>query len=214
MAPIVMEFSTSPFSISITWTSSGAVVDSYEVLWDRATPDDCPDEHTGSATVSGTPPRSYDITGLFGDSAYMIRVNATNAAGSAISEQLVVLTDTHGNPLPNYVCNVCSMPFSPPPPPAPTARPASLTPSDITPNSLTIQWGRVPCLYHNGDITGYRVLVQGNGSMRSMDISGSDVLNTTITELASDTRYMVRAAGVNGQGIGVYRDLTVDTPQS
>ena len=47
-----------------------------------------------------------------------------------------------------------------------------------------------------------------------MDISGSDVLNTTITELASDTRYMVRVAGVNGQGIGVYRDLTVDTPQS
>ena len=214
MAPIVMEFSASPFSISITWTSSGAMVDSYEVLWDRATPDDCPDEHTGSATVSGTAPRSYDITGLFGDSAYMIRVNATNAAGSAISGSVVVFTEEHGNPLPNYVCNVCSMPFSPPPPPAPTARPASLTPSDITPNSFTIQWGRVPCLYHNGDITGYRVLVQGNGSMRSMDISGSDVLNTNITELASDTRYMVQVAGVNGQGIGVYRDLTVDTPQS
>ena len=56
MAPIVMEFSVSPFSISITWTSSGAVVDSYEVLWDRATPDDCPNEHTGSATISGTLP--------------------------------------------------------------------------------------------------------------------------------------------------------------
>ena len=47
-----------------------------------------------------------------------------------------------------------------------------------------------------------------------MDISGSDVLKTTITELASDTRYMVQVTGVNGQGIGVYRDLTVDTPQS
>ena len=50
--------------------------------------------------------------------------------------------------------------------------------------------------------------------MRSMDISGSDVLNTSITELASDTRYVVQVAGVNGQGVGVYRDLTVDTPQS
>ena len=103
MAPIVMEFSASPFSISITWTSSGAMVDSYEVLWDRATPDDCPDEHTGSATVSGTPPSSYNITGLFGDSAYMIRVNATNAAGSALSGPLVVFTEEHGNPLPNCV---------------------------------------------------------------------------------------------------------------
>ena len=107
-----MEFSASPFSISVSWSISGAMVDSYEVLWDRATPDDCPDEHTGSATVSGTPPRSYNITGLFGDSAYMIRVNATNAAGSAISGPLVVFTEEHGNPLPNYVCNVCSMPFS------------------------------------------------------------------------------------------------------
>ena len=106
MAPIVMEFSASPFSISVSWTSSGAVVDSYEVLWDKATPDDCPDVHTGSATVSGTPPSSYDITGLFGDSAYIIRVNATNAAGSAISGPLVVFTEEHGNPLPNYVCNV------------------------------------------------------------------------------------------------------------
>ena len=98
--------SVGAFSISVSWSSSGAVVDSYEVLWNRDTPDDCPDVHTGSATVSGTAPRSYDIMGLFGDSAYMIRVNATNAAGSAISGQLVVLTDTHGNPLPNYVCNV------------------------------------------------------------------------------------------------------------
>ena len=50
MAPVVMEFSSSPFSISITWTSSGAVVDSYEVVWERYTLDDCPDEHTGSAS--------------------------------------------------------------------------------------------------------------------------------------------------------------------
>ena len=50
--------------------------------------------------------------------------------------------------------------------------------------------------------------------MSSLDISGSDVLNTSITEVVSDTRYVVQVAGVNGQGIGVYHDLTVDTPQS
>ena len=97
---------------------------------------------------------------------------------------------------------------------APTAPPVTIYSSKVTPNRVTVQWGRVPCIHRNGDITGYSVLVQGNGSMRSMDISGSDVLTTTITELASNTRYVVRVAGVNGQGIGVYHDLTVDTPQS
>ena len=105
-APTVISTSVGAFSISVSWSSSGAMVDSYEVLWDRATPDDCPNEHTGSATVSGTAPRSYDIMGLFGDSAYIIRVNATNAAGSAISGPLVVFAEEHGNPLLNYVCNV------------------------------------------------------------------------------------------------------------
>ena len=47
-----------------------------------------------------------------------------------------------------------------------------------------------------------------------MDIPGPDVLNTTITELTSNTCYVVRVARVNSQGIGVYRDFKVDTPQS
>ena len=72
----------------------------------------------------------------------------------------------------------------------------------------------MPCIHRNGDITGYSVLVQGNGSMRSIDVNGPDVLTTDISGLMSDTMYLVQVAGVNGQGTGVYRDLTVTTPQS
>ena len=72
----------------------------------------------------------------------------------------------------------------------------------------------MPCIHRNGDITGYSVLVQGNGSMRSIDIDDPDDLTTDISGLVSDTMYLVQVAGVNGQGTGVYRGLAVTTPQS
>ena len=72
----------------------------------------------------------------------------------------------------------------------------------------------MPCIQRNGDIIGYSVLVQGNGSMQSIDMNDPDVLTTDISGLVSDTMYLVQVAGVNGQGTGVYRDLTVTTPQS
>ncbi|CAI8037919.1 Receptor-type tyrosine-protein phosphatase F, partial [Geodia barretti] len=191
-APTVIDSSVGPFSISISWTSSGPVVERYEVEWQRDSSGVCPDEHMGSATVSGGSVRSYDITNLFGDSSYSIRVNATNAAGSAISDPLVVSTVEA----------------------APTAPPASLSSSSVTPSSFSIQWGRVPCIHRNGDITGYSVLVHGNGSMQMIDINDPDVLTTDISGLVSDTMYLVQVAGVNGQGTGVYRDLAVTTPQT
>ena len=99
-------------------------------------------------------------------------------------------------------------------PPAPIAPPASLTSFKVTPKSFSIQWERVPCIHTNGEITGYSVLVQGNGGIQSVDITGSDVLTTDISGLVSDTSYLVQVAGVNDQGIGVYLNFTVTTPQS
>ena len=57
----------------------------------RNTSGDCSDEHSDSATVSGSTER-YDIMGLFGDSSYSIRVRVTNDAGSAVSDPLVIST--------------------------------------------------------------------------------------------------------------------------
>ncbi|CAI8019042.1 Protein sidekick-1, partial [Geodia barretti] len=143
-----------------------------------------------SATVSGGSERSYDITTLFGDSSYSIRVSAMNAAGSAISDPLVISTAEAG----------------------PTAPPASLSSSSVTPSSFSIQWERVPCIHRNGYITGYSGTGEWEHAM--IDVNGPDVLTTDISGLVSDTMYLVQVAGVNGQGTGVYRDLTATTPQS
>ena len=73
------------------------MVERYEVDWQRDTSGECPDEHMDSATVSGGSERNYDIANLFGDSSYSIRVSAMNAAGSVISDPLVVSTVEAGN---------------------------------------------------------------------------------------------------------------------
>ena len=79
------------FTVSLSWTSAGSVVDSYEVMWQRDTSGDCPDEDEGSVSVAGSS-TSYTITGLAGVSSYTITVTATNAAGNATSEPLTVMT--------------------------------------------------------------------------------------------------------------------------
>ena len=114
----------------------------------------------------------------------------------------------------SLICNIYSTLVFSLTPPAPTAPPASLTSFKVTPKSFSIQWERVSCIHTNGEITGYSVLVQGNGSIQSVNITGSDVLTTDISGLVSDTSYLVQVAGVNDQGIGVYLNLTVTTPQS
>ena len=74
----------------------------------------------------------------------------------------------------------------------------------------------VPCIHHNGDITGYSVQYGevGSGSTQTVSISSSGIMNTTITGLMPDTSYSVEVAGVNSIAIGEYYFLIVDTPQS
>ena len=81
--------------MSLSWTSAGSVVDSYEVMWQRDTTGDCSDMDEGSMLVPGGS-TSYTITGLTGVSSYSITVTATNAAGSAASEPLTVMTTEAG----------------------------------------------------------------------------------------------------------------------
>ena len=58
-------------------------------------------------------------------------------------------------------------------PPAPSAAPTSVSVSEDTSSSITVQWGAVDCIHHNGDITGYSVLygVQGSESTQTMSVS-------------------------------------------
>ena len=70
-------------SISLSWTSAGSEVDSYEVMW---TSDECPDDvDEGNATITET---SYIIEGLREGTSYTITVSATNSAGTSPSDSV------------------------------------------------------------------------------------------------------------------------------
>jgi len=87
--------STAATTISLSWTSAGLVVDSYEVMWERDTSGECPDEDGNSATITDGS-TSYIITGLEEDSSYTITVTATNAAGSIATHPLTIVTEKAG----------------------------------------------------------------------------------------------------------------------
>ena len=69
----------------------GSVVTSYEVMWQRDTSGECPDENEGSTPLSGgSTSYMHEIMELEEDSSYSLTVTAVNAAGS--SEVTVTVT--------------------------------------------------------------------------------------------------------------------------
>ena len=63
---------------------SGSVVTSYEVMWQRDTSGECPDEDEGSTTITDdSTSYMHVIIGLEEGSSYTISVTAANAAGSS-----------------------------------------------------------------------------------------------------------------------------------
>ena len=101
--PTVTASSTTPTTISLSWTSAGSEVDSYEVTWERDTSGECPDVDEDNATVSGSI-TSYTITQLEEDSSYTINITATNAAGNSVSDPVIGLTQEAGKEInDNYV---------------------------------------------------------------------------------------------------------------
>ena len=86
--PVLSKNSTTATTISLSWTSAGSEVDSYEVMWRRDTSGECPDEDESSAIVSGGS-YSYDKMELEEDSSYSITVRASNAAGSSAASNTV-----------------------------------------------------------------------------------------------------------------------------
>ena len=89
---------------------------------------------------------------------------------------------------------------------APSAPPTSVNIFEVTSSSITVQWGIVPCIHHNGDITGYLVQYRmiGSESTQTKNISESDAGDTTLSKLASSTNYSIRVAAVNNAGTGKY----------
>ena len=92
---------------------------------------------------------------------------------------------------------------------APSTAPTSVSVSEVASSSITVQWGAVDCIHHNGDITGYTVRygVQGNGSTQTVNVSGGEATQTIISELTPSTNYSFEVAAVNSVGTGVYSNL-------
>ena len=194
--------STTVTSISLSWTSAGSVVDNYEAVWSS---EEClEDEDEGSSTITDGS-LSYTIMGLREGSSYTITVTATNAAWSAVSDPVTGMTEEIGkcfsvNCFVRSLSNLSS--------PAPSSPPTSVSTSDVTSSSITVQWGAVDCIHRNGDITGYSVRygVQGSGSTQTESVSGGATTERTVSGLESSSNYSIEVAAVNSAGTGVYSD--------
>ena len=100
-------------------------------------------------------------------------------------------------------------------PPAPSAAPTSVSVSEVTSSSITVQWGAVDCIHRNGDITGYSVRygVQGSGSTQTESVSGGGATQTIISGLTASTEYSIEVAAVNSAGTGVYSNTIMQLTQ-
>ena len=101
---------------------------------------------------------------------------------------------------------------------APSAAPTSLSVSEVTSSSITVQWGAVDCIHRNGDIIGYSVRygVQGSGNTQTVSVSGGGATQTIIFgPLLMSTNYSIEVAAVNSAAIGVYSTpVIIETPHS
>ena len=99
---------------------------------------------------------------------------------------------------------------------APSAAPTSVSVSKVTSSNITVQWEEVPCIHHNGNITGYSLQygVVGSESTQNMPVSGASTTEATITGLVESTTYTIKVAAVNDVGIGVYSEPMMITAQS
>ena len=87
---------------------------------------------------------------------------------------------------------------------APGDPPIEITAMATSPVSIIIQWGRVPCINRNSNITGYTVhYSRGGGSTVSVSVSGTDQSERTYTAtlLVPSTNYSIQVAAVTSTGV-------------
>ena len=99
---------------------------------------------------------------------------------------------------------------------APSAPPDSVSISEVTSSSITVQWEMVPCIHRNGDITGYSVQygIQGQSTQTMSAPGDSSGGSYEITGLQSSTTYSIQVAARNSAGTGDYSDPYLITTDS
>ena len=87
---------------------------------------------------------------------------------------------------------------------APSSAPEWLNSTATTSTTITIQWGAVPCMDQNSEITGYKVRYGPVGSsQRATDAVGGSASSGgmyTLTGLIPFTNYSIEVAAVNSNG--------------
>ena len=86
---------TAATTISLSWSTPSGTVKNYVVVWKRDTSEECSDEDGGNSTITDGS-TSYSIENLEEGSSYTITVTATNAAGSAVSDPVMGVTEEVG----------------------------------------------------------------------------------------------------------------------
>ena len=86
-----------------------------------------------------------------------------------------------------------------------------MTVTNVTSSTISVQWGSVPCIHQNGDITGYSVQyeVMGSGNTQTMPVSGDSTTETTLSSLAALTNYSIEVAAVTSNGTGVFSNPVI-----
>ena len=158
---------------------------------------------------------NYNIQGLEEGTEYTVTVTLSREGGGTDVDTVIATTLDAGMYLYNYIrkctyihTRCCVHLF----PPVPSAAPTSVSVSEVTSSSITVQWGAVDCIHRNGDITGYSVRygVQGSVSTQTVSVSGGGAMQTTISGLMPSTTYSIEVAAVNSAGTGMYSDAVAD----
>ena len=86
----------------------------------------------------------------------------------------------------------------------PTGAPDGISEGPVTANSITVQWGEVPCLDRNGEITGYTVNATLSGMIVATENVDGSAREATVSGLNPSTEYTVTVAAVNSAGTGPF----------
>ena len=194
---------TTATSISLSWTSAGSEVVSYEVMWETDDIGGCSGGSNRNSSTITDGSTNYHAMGLEENSNYTILV--TSSGSNVSSNNITTMTQVAGktNGCQSMIVECCSL--------APTGPPTQVN-TTTTSTTITVQWGPVDCIHRNGDITGYSVCVMSNEVLKNISTSG-DTRNVTISALRPFTEYNISVAAVNSIGTGVYSDHFVATTE-
>ena len=189
-------------TIRITGRVPGSVVTGFVVEWQRVTVG-CSDEDERTVNGDFT---SYTITGLEPGNRYTITVTVSNSAGTApVSNTVTAMTEETGEREREYLTHTVQ--FT-----APTEAPDGVSEVSVTANSITVQWGEVPCLDRNGEISGYTVEVTLNGMVVATEnVNDGSARRGTVSGLNPSTEYIVTVAAVNSAGTGPFSGISITT---